>query len=156
MGGRPNFHPPVPGSKFRPPQMKNQQNMPNPRYTKAYMVAMPKANASGQSTPGRRVPVNPNACFNCGKLGHFSKNCPEPRKQYGGRVHYTTVEEVPEGEPVTAGTFLVNKIPAVILFDTGSLHSFISLAFAQKHEFKISKLEYGYKISSVGSDVSTR
>jgi hypothetical protein len=55
-------------------------------------------------------------------------------------VHYTIVEETPEGEPVTAGTFLVNKIPIVILFDSGSSHSFMSLAFAQKHGFKISEL----------------
>ena len=50
-----------------------------------------------------------------------------------GRVHYTTIEEIPEGEVVTAGMFLVNQHPAVVLFDTGASHSFMSQAFASKH-----------------------
>ena len=36
-----------------------------------------------------------------------------------GYVHYTAVEEVPTREVVTAGMFLVNKHPAVVLFDSG-------------------------------------
>jgi hypothetical protein len=35
-------------------------------------------------------------------------------------VHYITVEEIPEGEVVTTGMFLVNQHPAVVLFDFGA------------------------------------
>jgi hypothetical protein len=52
---------------------------------------------------------------------------------YQGRVHFTTIEEIPEGEPMTAGMFPVNQHPVIVLFDYGSSHSFMSQAFAQKH-----------------------
>jgi hypothetical protein len=70
-------------------------------------------------------------------------------------VHHTTVEEIPEGEPVTAGKFPVNQNPAVVLFDSGSSHSFMSQAFARKHEQLYTDLSYGYRISSAGADVLT-
>ena len=38
-------------------------------------------------------------------------------------VHYTTVEEVPAREVVTAGMFLVNQHPTIVLFDSGASHS---------------------------------
>jgi hypothetical protein len=73
-------------------------------------------------------------CYNCDQPGHFSKFCPYlPRKKqqtYNARVHHTTVDEIPEGERVTAGKFSVNQNPAVVLFDSGSSHSFMSQAFA--------------------------
>jgi hypothetical protein len=65
------------------------------------------------------------------------------------------VDEIPEGEPVTAGKFLVNQHHAVILFDSGSSHSFMSQAFAQKYEQLCTNWSYGYHISSAGADVLT-
>jgi hypothetical protein len=65
------------------------------------------------------------------------------------------VEEIPEGEPVTPSKFLVNQNPAVVLFDSGSSHSFMSQAFARKHEQLCTDLSYGYHISSAGADVLT-
>jgi hypothetical protein len=38
-----------------------------------------------------------------------------------------------EGEPVMMGTFLVANHPAVILFDSGASHTFISKNFVEKH-----------------------
>ena len=40
------------------------------------------------------------------------------------------MEEIPTGEVVTAGKFLVNDHPAVVLFDSGASHSFVSSTFA--------------------------
>jgi hypothetical protein len=70
-------------------------------------------------------------------------------------VHHTTIDDIPEGEPMTAGMFSINTHPAVILFDSGSSHSFISQAFARKHEQKIVELECAYRISSAGVDLLT-
>jgi hypothetical protein len=70
-------------------------------------------------------------------------------------VHHTTVEEIPEGEPVTADKFPINRHPVVVLFDSGSSHSFMSQAFAQKHEQLCIDLSYGYRISLAGADVLT-
>jgi hypothetical protein len=76
--------------------------------------------------------------YNCDQPGHFLKFCPYPprKKQqtYNARVHHTTMDEIPEGEPIIAGKFPVNQNPAVVLFDFGSSHSFMSQVFAWKHE----------------------
>jgi len=90
--------------------------------------------------------------------GHFAKECPYPKKQqttYPARVHHTSIEEIPEGEPVTAGMFPVNQHLAVVLFDSRSSHSFMSQAFAQKHDQPVTELGCGYRISSAGADVHT-
>jgi hypothetical protein len=64
------------------------------------------------------------------------------------------MDEIPEGEPVTAGKFPVNQHP-VVLFDSGSSHSFMSQAFAWKHEQLCTNWSYGYRISSARADVLT-
>jgi hypothetical protein len=82
-------------------------------------------------------------CYNCDQPGHFSKFYPYPprKKQqtYTARVHHTTVDEILEGEPITAGKFPINQHTIVVLFDSRSSHS----------------LSYGYRISSAGADVLT-
>jgi len=70
-------------------------------------------------------------------------------------VHHTSIEEIPEGEPVIAGMFPVNQHLAVVLFDSGSSHSFMSQAFAHKHDQLVTELGCGYHISSAGADVLT-
>ena len=51
-------------------------------------------------------------------------------------MRYTTMEEIPAREVVTAGMFLVNKHPAIVLFDSRASHSFMSQTFASKHDQK--------------------
>jgi hypothetical protein len=68
-------------------------------------------------------------------------------------VHHTTVDDIPKGEPVTAGMFSINDHPAVILFHSGLSHSFVSQAFAKRYEQKIVELECAYRISSAGADL---
>jgi hypothetical protein len=43
-----------------------------------------------------------------------------------GKLKFTTLEELPEGVPVMTGTFSMFNQPALVLFDTGASHSFIS------------------------------
>jgi len=97
-------------------------------------------------------------CYNYHKMGHFAKECPYPKRQqptYPARVHHTSIMEILEGELVTAGMFPVNQHLVVFLFDSGSSHSFMSQAFAQKHNQPVTDLGYGYCISSAGADVLT-
>jgi hypothetical protein len=70
-------------------------------------------------------------------------------------VHHTTIDDIPEEEPMTADMFSINNHPIVVLFDFGPSHSFISQAFAKRHEQKLVELEYAYRISSAGADLST-
>ena len=66
------------------------------------------------------------------------------------------MEEVPTGEVVIAGMFLVNKHPAIILFDSGASHSFMRQTFASKHNQKIIEVNKGgFSISSAGATIST-
>ena len=71
-------------------------------------------------------------------------------------MHYTIFEEVPTGEVVIAGMFLINKHPTIVLFDSGPSHSFMSQAFAFKYDQNVIEVNKGgYSISSAGATIST-
>ena len=71
-------------------------------------------------------------------------------------MHYTTIEEIPAGEVVTVGTFLVNQHPTVVLFDSGVSHSFMSQTFVSKHNQRVVTVDKGsYCISAAGNQIST-
>ena len=71
-------------------------------------------------------------------------------------MHYIAMEEIPVGEVVTTGMFLVNKHPTIVLFDSRDSHSFMSQAFSSKYDQKIIKVNKGgYSISSARATIST-
>ncbi|WVZ97386.1 hypothetical protein U9M48_042928 [Paspalum notatum var. saurae] len=72
-----------------------------------------------------------------------------------GQLHYSQLAQVSEGEPVLAGTFLVNDHPTVVLFDSGATFSFISKAYALKHGYEIIELKQKYHITTAGSSINT-
>jgi hypothetical protein len=57
---------------------------------------------------------------------------------------------------ITAGRFLVNDHPAVVLFDSGASHSFVSSTFASEHKLNVITIaKGGYCISVAGNNIST-
>jgi hypothetical protein len=123
----------------------------------------PTNQPSAPGTPFPALPSSSTGCFNCGKSGHFIKDCAYPKRnktnfqqnsrnsnqgkgntantsagknfKKTGHIYYTQVATTPEGEPVMMGTFLVANYPAVILFDFGASHTFISKNFVENIAF---------------------
>jgi hypothetical protein len=72
------------------------------------------------------------------------------------RIYYTQVATTLEGEPVMMGTFLVVNHPAVILFDSGASHTFISKKFMEKHCILYTESREGFVIHSPGGQIFTK
>ena len=72
-------------------------------------------------------------------------------------MNYTNIANIRSGEVVTAGKFLVDQHPIVVLFDLGASHSFISPAFASKFMQKIYTIEgEGYCIRATSGTIPTK
>jgi hypothetical protein len=91
-------------------------------------------------------------CYNCGEQGHYTNRCSNPcthinqpaiatlaptcgansipvaaKQNYArGRVNHVAVEEAQEAPDVAIGMFLIHDTSAVVLFNFGASHSFIS------------------------------
>ena len=72
-----------------------------------------------------------------------------------GRVHYTTLENVPEGAQVMAGMFSVNNLPVTVLFDSGASHTFISNECASRLGLEVENISRSYNIHSPGGHLVT-
>jgi hypothetical protein len=73
-----------------------------------------------------------------------------------GRVNYATMEDIPEGKQVLAGTFSLNGHPTTVLFDSGSSHDFISKACTQKHQLVIEHIITPYLIRTPEGNIATK
>jgi hypothetical protein len=66
------------------------------------------------------------------------------------------VEEAQKAHDVVIGMFLVNDTSAVVLFDSGASHSFISAAYIGKHNLPLALLKCQMIVSSPGGDMPAR
>jgi len=134
VAAKPAYHPPNVVTRYKSPQKKSNVKS---GVHKSFIVALPwgaTGQGSSNTTPANRL------YFSCKQVGHWVRYCPYPKRNSvaggnvrPGRVHYTTIEEIPTSEVVMAGMFLVNQHPAVVLLDSRASHSFMSQAFASKH-----------------------
>jgi hypothetical protein len=66
------------------------------------------------------------------------------------------VEEVQKAHDVGIGMFLINDTSAVVLFDSGALHSFIPATYVGKYNLPLALLKFQMIVSSLGGDMPTR
>jgi hypothetical protein len=52
--------------------------------------------------------------------------------------------------------FSVNDTSAVVLFDSGALHSFISATYVGKHNLPLALLKFQMIVNSLGGDMPVR
>jgi hypothetical protein len=154
----------------RPPQQArfNRPSTPQPQEQ--------QQQGSRPSFPPVNQGNNNYRCFNCGSPFHFIKDCPQPRKSFQGqtsnpvrkgkgkkqgvqvrqgRVNLTTLSELPKGTPIMTGTFSINHLPVIVLFDSGATHSFISLKCGTKLGLDLYPTSGAYVIATPGGKISS-
>jgi hypothetical protein len=72
------------------------------------------------------------------------------------KVNHVMVKEAHEAPDVVIGMFFINDTSAVVLFDSGASHSFISAAYVEKHNLPIALLRCQMVVSSPGGDMPAR
>jgi hypothetical protein len=139
-----------------------------------------------QSVQRTQVAQNPlqgeRKCYACGERGHFANQCPNPctrppqtavstpapthgansilvaaKQNYvHGKVNHVAVVEAQEAPDVVIDMFFINDTSAVVLFDSGASHYFISAAYVAKHNQSIALLRCQMIVSSPGGDMPAR
>jgi hypothetical protein len=66
------------------------------------------------------------------------------------------MEEAQEAPDVVIGMFLINNTSAVVLFDSGASHSFISAAYVGNHNLPLALLRCQMIVSSPEGDMPVR
>jgi hypothetical protein len=142
--------------------------------------------AGNQSVQRTQAAQNPQhadrRCYNCGEKGHYTNRCPNPRTRANQtatatlaptsgansfsiaakqnyahrRVNHVAVKEAQEAPDVVIDMFLINDIFAVVLFDFGASHSFISTTYVGKHNLPLTLLKCQMIVSSLGGDMPVR
>jgi hypothetical protein len=137
-------------------------------------------NQSVQRTQAAQKPLqSERKCYACGEKGYVANQCPNPcnrlpqiamstsgptrgansipvvaRQNYvRGKVNHVAVEEASD---MVIGMFFINDTSAIVLFDYGASHSFISAAYVEKYNFPIALLRCQMIVSSSGGDMPTR
>jgi hypothetical protein len=71
-------------------------------------------------------------------------------------VFYTQASAILEEEPVMMGMFPVANHPAVLLFNSGALYTFINHTFVTKHDILIMGTQEDFFIQSPGGRLCTK
>jgi hypothetical protein len=89
---------------------------------------------------------------------HGANYVPVATKQNNacGSVNHIAVEEGQEASDVVIGMFFINDTFAVVLFDSIASHSFISVAYVEKHNLPLALLKCQMIVSSLGGDIPIR
>ena len=117
-------------------------------------------NGNGQHRPNpeTKKDISQVLCFKCKNKGHYATECPErktdgaakPNPFQKGHVNHVNVEDVYDEPAAMIGTFLLNSFTALVLFDTGASHSFISRTFVNNNELPTETMRNPMRVNSPG------
>ena len=62
-------------------------------------------------------------------------------------------QQVVQQEAVMASMFTIDSRPALVLFDSGASHSFLSMGFVERHNLSLMAILYAYNIRTAGSQM---
>nr|GEX07743.1 putative reverse transcriptase domain-containing protein [Tanacetum cinerariifolium] len=147
----------------------------------AYIKGLPE-NIKGETTSSRPVNMNEGyhngncgtTCYNCGRPGHYVKDCKKKVNTqstpvcYGceerghtwnyclkknnpqgeeahGRAYMIKEADKDQGPNVVMGTFLLNNCYAIVLFDLGSDKSFVNTSFSHLIDIDPVRLDTSYE-----------
>ena len=121
-------------------------------------------NRSNPATPPKKD-LSHVTCYKCQKTGHYANECPEAKNGNGngssgkkpnpfnrGQVNHVNVEEVEAQPDAVIGKFLVKSFTAVVLFDTGASHSYISRGFVDNYKLSTRVLKTPMLVTSPGAE----
>ncbi|KAM0822667.1 hypothetical protein ACQ4PT_071356 [Festuca glaucescens] len=72
-----------------------------------------------------------------------------------GRVHHLTADAAQEASEVVLGACTINGKAALVLFDSGASHSFISKKFAAQHRLPVVPLEHLLMVQTPATNMRT-
>ena len=70
-------------------------------------------------------------------------------------MNHVAAELAAEAPNVVICTFMVNSHPAIVLFNTGATHSFVSKSFAEQHRIPVSCMRIAMVVTSPGGQIHT-